>query len=192
MSVATPSSADDSRASSARIDLVVPDARLGDSYRGLVAEFKAAGEDLVPFVLAFDASDVGALLARLDDCAHGIGLPDGFVPHSTFWLVEDGARVVGVSNVRHALTSFLLREGGHVGYGIRPSARGRGLGNEILRQALRRARDLGIRDVLVTCGAGNLTSARVIRHNGGVLESEAFLPERDEIVQRYWIREARA
>jgi len=128
------------------------------------------------------------MLARLDGCSRGVGLPDGFVPHSTFWLVLDGARVVGVSNIRHALTPSLLREGGHIGYGIRPSMRGRRLGSEILRRSLHRTRELGIRDVLVTCGAANVASASVIRRNGGVLESEAFLPERNEVVQRYWIR----
>lgn len=184
-----PGSADNSAAPSSRLDLVVPDARLRDSYRGLVAEFALAREKLIPFVLAFDESDFDAMLARLDGCSRGVGLPDGFVPHSTFWLVEDDMHVVGVSNIRHALTPSLLREGGHIGYGIRPSARGRRLGAEILRRSLQRARGLGIRDVLVTCGAENLASAGVIRRNGGILESEAFLPERNEIVQRYWIRD---
>ena len=174
-------------APSSRLDLVVPDGRFCDSYRGLVAEFKAAGEKLIPFVLAFDDSDFDAMLARLEECSRGIGLPDGFVPHSTFWLLEDDTHVVGVSNIRHRLTPSLLREGGHIGYGIRPSVRGRRLGIEILRRSLQRAREIGIRDVLVTCGADNVGSARVIRRNGGVLESEAFLPERNEIVQRYWI-----
>jgi|SRR5689334_3896795 len=183
-----PSLSDDSTPSS-RLDLVVPDARFRDSYRGLVAEFTAAGEKLVPFVLAFDDGDFDAMLARLDACSRGLGLPDGFVPHSTFWLVEDDAHVVGVSNIRHTLTPSLLREGGHIGYGIRPSARGRGFGTEILRGSLRRARDIGIRDVLVTCAADNVASARVIRRNGGVLESEGFVPERNEVVQRYWIRD---
>ena len=185
-----PGSADNSAARSSRLDLVVPDARLCDSYRGLVSDFALAREKLIPFVLAFDDSDFAAMLARLDACSRGIGLPDGFVPHSTFWLVEDGTHVVGVSNIRHRLTPSLLREGGHIGYGIRPSARGRGLGAEILHRSLQRAREIGIRDVLVTCGADNVGSAGVIRRNGGVLESEAFLPERNEIVQRYWIRDA--
>jgi len=174
------------------VELVTPDARFCASYRELVVEFVDGRERLVPFVLGFAHEDFDAMLARLADCSRGVGLPDGFVPHSTFWLVEDGARVVGVSNVRHALTPSLLREGGHIGYGIRPSARRRRLGHEILRQSLRRARDLGIRDVLVTCGAVNVASASVIRRNGGVLESEAYLPERGERVQRYWIRESAA
>ena len=174
--------------SSPRLDLVEPSARLRDSYRGLVAEFAAAGERRIPFVLDFDHSDFDALLARLYACSRGVGLPEGFVSHSTFWLVEDDALVVGVSNIRHSLTPSLLREGGHVGYGVRPSARRRGLGHEILRQSLLRARELGIGDVLVTCAATNVASARVIARNGGVLESQAFLPERNEVVQRYWIR----
>lgn len=174
--------------SSPRLELVAPAARLRDSYRSLVAEIAAAGEKPVPFVLAFDDSDFDALLARLSACSRGIGLPEGFVAHSTFWLVEDDALVVGVSNIRHSLTPSLLREGGHIGYGVRPSARRQGLGHEILRQSLLRARELGIGDVLVTCAATNVASARIIARNGGVLESQAFLPERNEVVQRYWIR----
>ena len=184
------SSADATTAcASSRVDLVKPDARLADSYRGLVAEFAQAGERAVPFVLAFDHRDFDAMLAQLEGCARGIGLPAGFVPHSTYWLVEHGTRVVGVSNIRHALTPSLLRQGGHIGYGIRPGARRRGLGHEILLRSLKRARALGIRDVLVTCSANNVASARVIRRNGGVLESEEYLPERNEVVQRYWIRQ---
>ena len=174
--------------SSPGLELIAPDARFRDSYRRLVAEFAAAGEKPVPFVLAFGDTDFDALLARLSACSRGIGLPRGFVSHSTFWLVEDGAFVVGVSNIRHSLTLSLLREGGHIGYGVRPSARRRGLGHEILRQSLLRARELGIGDVLVTCAATNVASARIIARNGGVLESQAFLPERNEVVQRYWIR----
>jgi len=173
---------------SANLELVMPAATLCNSYRGLVTEFVDGGDQLVPFVLRFDHSDCAAMLARLADCAHGVGVPDGFVAHSTYWLVEGHERVVGVSNIRHALTPPLLREGGHIGYGIRPSARRKGFGREILRQSVRRAHDLGIADVLVTCGQANVASAKVIVANGGVLESELFVPERDEIVQRYWIR----
>ncbi len=187
-----PSSADAattvSTTSTRDVRLVAPAAPLRDSYRRLVAGIVHGGEKLVPFVLGFVHAHFGALLARLADCARGIGLPDGFVAHSTYWLVEDHERVVGVSNIRHALTPSLLREGGHIGYGIRPSARGRGLGRETLRQSLRRAHDLGIGDVLVTCGQANVASAKAIVGNGGVLESEVFVPDRGEIVHRYWIR----
>ncbi|HLX28149.1 MAG TPA: GNAT family N-acetyltransferase [Casimicrobiaceae bacterium] len=170
------------------VELVTPSGALRDSYRDLVDEFVQKGETLVPFVLRFEHGDFDDLLARLDGCSHGIGLPDGFVPHSTYWMVEDGAHVVGVSNIRHTLTPALRREGGNIGYGIRPSARRRGYGREILRRSLLRAREVGLDEALLTCAKSNLASVSVIVGNGGVLIDEAYLPNRGEIVHRYVIR----
>jgi predicted acetyltransferase len=167
--------------------LQAPSANLQDSYRGLIAELDAGGERRVPFVLDYPFEDFEALLARFRDEAQGIGLPNGFVPHSTFWLVRNGREIVGVSNLRHRLNAHLLKEGGHIGYGIRPSARRKGYGKEILRQTLAKAREHGIGRALVTCGKENIGSARIILANGGVFESEEFSEERGEVVQRYWI-----
>ena len=164
-----------------------PSAALCDSYRELVAEFSAAGEKPVPFVLGFDHSNVGEFLDRLEACARGIGLPEGFVAHSTYWLVSDQKHVVGVSNIRHELTPALRHEGGNIGYGIRPSARRQGFASEILRLSLLRAAELGHTRVLITCAKSNVGSSKTILRNGGVLESEEFLADRGEVVQRYWI-----
>ena len=167
--------------------LQAPSGELRDSYRDLIAELDAGGEARVPFPLSFPFEDFDALLASLRDYANGVGLKEGFVPHSTYWLVRGGKEIVGVSNLRHRLNEKLAREGGHIGYGIRPSARRKGCGREILRQTLERARAIGIDRVLVTCGKGNTGSVRIIVGNGGVFESEAFSAERGEVVQRYWI-----
>jgi predicted acetyltransferase len=169
------------------VQLVKPGFAFCDSYRGLVAEFAAAGEQFVPFVLAFEHDNFAAFLARLDACARGIDLPNGFVAHSTYWLVRDQGEVVGVSNIRHSLTSALRREGGNIGYGIRPSARRRGFGATILRKSVDRAGALGLSRVLVTCAKANVGSVKAILRNGGILESEEYLADRGELVQRYWI-----
>jgi predicted acetyltransferase len=169
------------------VRLQVPSANLRDSYRSLIAELESGGEKRIPFPLSFPFEDFAALLVKLEDATKGIGLPDGFVPHSTYWLVRGNSEIVGVSNLRHRLTPFLLREGGNIGYGIRPSARRNGFGRDILRLTLPKARELGHSRVLVTCGKGNHGSSRIILGNGGVLESEEFSAGRGEIVQRYWI-----
>ena len=77
----------------------------------------------------------------------------------------------------------MLRAGGHIGYGIRPSARG--LATWAVQSVLVRAPALGLRKVLVTCGDSNLASARVIEKAGGVLEDvrETELG----LTRRYWI-----
>jgi predicted acetyltransferase len=163
-----------------------PHRERAESYRSLVEEFLERGEDLVPFPLSFPHADFDAFLDRLDACSRGEGLPDGFVPHSTFWLVRD-EEVVGVSNLRHTLTDALRREGGHIGYGVRPSARRSGFATELLRCTLIESRRLGIARALVTCAKENVASARTILSNGGVLVSEELLPDEGFVVQRYEI-----
>ncbi|WP_245240280.1 GNAT family N-acetyltransferase [Streptomyces erythrochromogenes] len=58
------------------------------------------------------------------------------------WIVE-GDRVEGGIALRHGLTGHVL-EFGHIGYGIRPSSRGRGLATWALGRMLDEARALGL------------------------------------------------
>ena len=170
-----------------RLRFEIPSPGLADSYRGLVQEFVDRGEQLIPFILSLPNELFSEFLRQLDAWSRGEDLPAGFVPHSTFWLVRDDVEVVGVSNLRHRLTYELKIDGGNIGYGIRPSARGRGFANVLLRNTLDRARAMGLAEALLTCGKGNYASASTIVRNGGVLVSEAFIESRGEIVQRYRI-----
>lgn len=164
-----------------------PHAALADSYPAMVREFVDRGEALIPFLLSFAHDDFGAFLAQLSACERGEGIPAGFVPHSTFWLVDDAGEVVGVSNLRHRLTDRLRVEGGHIGYGIRPSARRKGHATELLRRTLEHARALGIDEALLTCAKDNAGSVAAIRKCGGRFHSEEFIESRGEIVQRYLV-----
>ena len=170
-----------------RLALERPHARFAQSYRALLDEFAARREPLVPFTLEFDPTDFGKLVYHLEACSRGEGLPPGFVPHSTFWLVRDDEEVVGVSNLRHALTPKLRIEGGNIGYGVRPSARRRGYATEMLRRTLAEARAVGLGEVLLTCAKTNAGSVRTILACGGRFDSEEFIETRGEVVQRYWI-----
>lgn len=170
-----------------RLKLESPNLELAASYRGLIQEFVDRDEKLIPFILSLPNEPFSEFLRQLDAWSHGEDLPAGFVAHSTFWLVRGDVEVVGVSNLRHKLTDKLKIEGGNIGYGIRPSARGQGFANVLLRNTLGRARAIGLVEVLLTCGKGNHASVSTIVRNGGVLVSEAFLESRGEIVQRYRI-----
>ncbi len=165
-----------------------PHAALASSYRAMIDEILGRGEELIPFPLSFENGDFAAFLAKLAACERGEGIPQGFVPHTTFWLVDEAGEVVAVSNLRHGLTERLRIEGGHIGYGVRPSARRRGHATEILRRTLAEARGHGISEALVTCAKDNEGSAGAIRNCGGRLDSEAFVEARGEVVSRYWIR----
>lgn len=74
--------------------------------------------------------------------------PEGFAPQSTLWL-ERAGEYLGAVSLRHTLMNdFLEKIGGHIGYGIRPGARGQGLAKLALAGALDRARELGLHRVL--------------------------------------------
>jgi predicted acetyltransferase len=83
----------------------------------------------------------------------------------TYRWIAEGDRVLGGIALRHEPSAF-----GDIGYGIRPSARGRGLATWALGRMLNEARALGLDRVLLVCAAGNLASAATIERNGGVLE----------------------
>jgi predicted acetyltransferase len=90
--------------------------------------------------------------------------------HATSWWIVEQDTYLGAISLRHELNDFLLNAGGHIGYGIRPTARRRGLATWALGAVLPEARSLGLSRVLVTCDDTNLGSARTIEINGGVLE----------------------
>lgn len=97
------------------------------------------------------------------------------------WIVENGQILGGIA-LRHKLDDDI----GQIGYGVRPSARGRGLASWALGEMLKEARAvLGADRVLVPCLADNTASARTIERNGGVLEGIRDT-ERGP-VRRYWL-----
>jgi predicted acetyltransferase len=127
-----------------------------------------------------------AFLQGLSDFAAGRNLKPGLVPQSTFWLI-DNREFIGRASVRHFLNENLTRVGGHIGYEIRPTRRGRGYGKLILRLALQKASALGIDRTLITCDSANLASRKIIEANGGAFENE--LPQTDDSPSklRFWI-----
>lgn len=105
------------------------------------------------------------------------------------WITEDG-RVLGGIALRYGLDDFVRRYG-HIGYGIRPSARRRGLATWALGRMLEEARANGLDRVLIICEADNTPSRKTIERHGGVLE-EIQHGEHGEhgehgAVRRYWV-----
>jgi predicted acetyltransferase len=102
------------------------------------------------------------------------------------WIVE-GDRVHGGIALRHGLGEQVLRLG-HIGYGIRPSSRRRGLATRALGLMLDEARTLGLDRVLMVCEDDNTASVKTIECHGGV--PEAVQESGSGAVRRYWIEVA--
>lgn len=168
------------------VELVRPNEMYERSYRAYIEEL--GDEERYPFPLDFDHRDFPALLRRLSDFEMGRNLPEGYVPSSTYWLVENG-ELLGVSNLRHFLNESIFNAGGHIGMGIRPQARGRGLGNLLLSLTIAEARKRGIGELHIHCHKHNVASARMIMANGGVLDSEVSDGKSADPIQRYIVSE---
>ncbi len=114
--------------------------------------------------------------------------PKGMVPSTTYLLVRVcDNRLIGITDIRHRIEGHPLLSsfGGHIGYSIRPTERGKGYGREILRLNLEKCREMGLTKVMVSCAADNTRSERVIIANGGVFEKEVEGDGR--IIKRFWI-----
>lgn len=147
----------------------------------MMAEFEAAGSDHDGGFWDKATFIYEDWLASLQDMEMGLNLPDGWVP--AIQLVGfDHGRAVGFLNLRLVLNDFLLNQGGHIGYSVRPTARGKGYAKDMLMQSLPLAKGKNIQPVLVTCRENNPASRAVILSQNGILEDV-----RDGI-ERYWIK----
>jgi predicted acetyltransferase len=91
--------------------------------------------------------------------------PVGWVPCTTWWwLGNDG--YLGRIALRHKLTERLLREGGHIGYDVRPTARRRGHATAMLCAVLPEAAARGISSGRSPRCGQTPASAKVIQANG--------------------------
>jgi predicted acetyltransferase len=163
-------------------DLIVPDAGLHAAWLDAHDEWGPGlhedGFGLLPSDEVRSRAGFAAWVARLaaeSDPANG---------RSTCrWIVE-GDRVLGGIALRHEFDDF-VRWAGHIGYGIRPSARRRGLATWALGRMLDHSRAVGLDRVLVVCEADNTASAKTIERRGGVLER--VQDTEHGLARRYWI-----
>jgi predicted acetyltransferase len=167
--------------------LIKPTVAYRDAYMAYYQEWIASGEDIVPWVVERDPSDFEAFVDFLfaEDSEEKV-TTDGFVPHSTYWLIDSEEQIVGAVNIRHRLNQKLLEQGGHIGYGIAPSHRRKGYAAVQLAESLKVIKALGVCRALLVCNADNVASERTILGAGGQFESY-FATEEGEVLKRFWI-----
>ena len=111
---------------------------------------------------------------------------EGLVPATVYFTLDEERNVVvGAVDIRHYLNEPLLHHGGHIGDGVRPSERRKGVATAQIRLALEECKKLGVHKVLITCESWNIPSAKSIINNGGILENEVEVE--GKTFQRYWI-----
>lgn len=96
--------------------------------------------------------------------------------------------IIGRVSIRHELNENLKKRGGHIGYAVAPKYRKQGYATEMVEQALRFCKKIGLKEILITCSDTNTPSWKIIEHFGGELENKVWDEEEQETIRRYWIK----
>lgn len=178
----------------ARIRLIQPTIELHDAFLESAFEFGSGHRDgyATDSVTDDELKDpewfAAWVATRVSYADESTELPPDRVHDTLSWIVDERepGRILGSISLRHRLNDFLRGVGGHIGYGVRPSARCQGVATAALGLALDQARSLGLQRVLITCAKDNVASALTIEHWGGDLEDVRETPDHGTI-RRYWI-----
>ncbi len=133
--------------------------RVIDDYRKDSNHFGRVSMDQM--IKAIDDGKADEYFKKLSDYEHEENMPDGYVPETRFWLMDDD-EFIGSFGIRHRLTPNLEQWGGHIAANISPKHRGKYSSFVGIKLCLAAAAKLGLKRVLMTCDAGNTASYRAI------------------------------
>lgn len=169
------------------LELILPTAE----YKTQIEKYK---QDMLDADSSMDGcgslknDDFETWLKKCNDWREGKNLPEGYVPATQYICVRKlDNKVVGMLQIRHTLSDFLLNFGGHVGDSIAVDERNKGYGKTLLGLGLKKCKELGIDRVLVTCKDTNIASRKCILANGGQYEDTRTIKEENINLERYWI-----
>lgn len=150
----------------------------------MLDEWYSTGEKIIPYAIRkTDYHNFDDYVSAIEEFGDG----KEKVPDSTFFCLDVERNIfVGAVNIRHYLNESLLLNGGHIGDGVRPSERRKGIATQMIALALGECKKLGIDQVLMVCDKENIGSAKSILKGGGVLENEVIVNGVTE--QRYWLQ----
>lgn len=120
----------------------------------------------------FERSTLPKIIAN----SQGIGLPEGHVPETYFFLWEDD-NIVGLFKIRHYLNEGLRNGAGHIGYGVKKDC----LGTRGLALTIEKAKKIIKEDeIYMSVNIDNPASLKVMEKDG------AYIHHSDE--HKYYTR----
>ncbi len=153
-------------------------------YKGFLKAWDVKGATIVPMAARPVDHLFRQQLSKWHDDEQEDVFLQGFVPSTLYFYLDDDREIVGAIHLRHTLNEQLKLTGGHIGYGIIPSMRRKGIATQMLNDFLRLIQHQ-YDCVLLTCDDSNVGSIKVIENNGGKLERKVMVNQK--LVRHYWI-----
>ena len=176
-----------------QIELIEPEMKYADDiweFRQEILDHDAENEDQFAGCISLDESmsaeewiKICELRKSEETCSEvGTTVPS----HMYLAVRKNDNKIIGIIDLRHHINHPILGTwGGHCGYSVRPSERGKGYAKEMLRLNIQNAKALGIPKLLITCSDKNTASEKTILANGGIYEKTIDVDDRK--IKRYWI-----
>ncbi|MCF0207575.1 MAG: GNAT family N-acetyltransferase, partial [Bacteroidales bacterium] len=129
------------------------------------------------------------IFSDFEASAKGIGLPEGYVPSITFWIVHN-ENIVACANIRLKLNKNLEDWGGHLGIVVRPSQRNRGYSKKALVLLIDKCHEIGISPILVTTKDSNIAGTKTLRSLPCIKEESTETMADGEfcLIHKFWYK----
>lgn len=107
-------------------------------------------------------------LQEVDNHSKGINLPDGWIPYTTYILYINDIPV-GYGRIRHSSSEYLetVVGAGNFGYGISKEYRGKGYGDILFKELLKKCKEYGYREIKLFPLKTNEATLKIMIKNGG-------------------------
>lgn len=162
---------------------VLSDVITKEAYDDYIRDWNAQDETLIPSTLNQDYPSFCAFIAQeKEDLAKESSKR---VPNETYFLIEDNGYIIGAINLRYEMTEVLLKKGGHISFGIRPTMRNKGYAFIMLKLAFNVLRPKGMTKALITCTRGNKPCLEIMKKISAKLENSYEL--NGQVIDRYWV-----
>lgn len=107
-------------------------------------------------------------LQDADNHSKGLNLPDDWIPYTTYFLYIDDIPV-GYGRVRHSSSEYLenVVGAGNLGYGISKEYRGKGYGDILFKELLKKCKEHGYNEIKLFPLKTNEATIKIMLKNGG-------------------------
>lgn len=107
-------------------------------------------------------------LQEVDNHSKGLNLPDGWIPYTTYILYINDIPV-GYGRIRHTSSEYLetVVGAGNLGYGISKECRGKGYGNILFKELLKKCKEHGYNEIKLFPLKTNEVTIKIMIKNGG-------------------------
>ena len=107
-------------------------------------------------------------LQEVDNHSKGINLPDGWIPYTTYILYINDIPV-GYGRIRHSSSEYLetVVGAGNFGYGISKEYRGKGYGDILFKELLKKCKEHGYNEIKLFPLKTNEVTIKIMIKNGG-------------------------